>query len=359
VANTLRGGADIVNPVADAVEAGAPAAPTGPAPQVVVEASTQTNAVVVRGTARQIEEAVSLIDALDQRPAQVMIEAAIVEVSGEVAERLGVQLGIADSLPAQGFAATSFGNGGSSFGSVLAALGVNQAAALSSGLTIGGTVDNFGLLVQALSQSTQANLLSTPSITTTDNKPATIVVGQNVPFRTGSFGTDGGTATPFTTIERRDVGITMQVLPRVTSNGIVRMDIAQEVSSLVNANVEGAADLITNRRVIETTVQARDGGTVVLGGLITDDDRASRGKVPGLGDVPVFGGLFRLRSENQTRRTLFVFMRPTVIDSQQKAQSVAQRQFQRLRNADASEPPRNLLQERTVDRLPLEINGLY
>ena len=359
VANTLQGGTDIVNPVAEAVDGQAPIVPTGPAPEVSVQASTQTNAVVIRGTSQQIQEAVSLIAALDQRPAQVMIEAAIVEVSGEVAERLGVQLGIADNLPEQGIAATSFSNGGASLGNVLAALGVSQAAGLASGLTIGGAVDNFGILVQALSQSTQANLLSTPSITTTDNKPATIVVGQNVPFRTGSFATDGNTATPFTTIERRDVGITMQVLPRVTSNGIVRLDIAQEVSSLVNANVEGAADLITNRRVIETTVQARDGGTVVLGGLITDDNRASRGKVPGLGDAPIIGNLFRSRSNDQTRRTLFVFMRPTVIDSQHKAQSVAQRQFQRLRKADASEPPRSLLKERKVNRLPLEINGLY
>lgn len=359
VANTLQGGTDIVNPVAEDIEGSAAFVPTGPAPEVSVQASTQTNAVVIRGTSEQIQEAVSLIAALDQRPAQVMIEAAIVEVSGEVAERLGVQLGIADNLPDRGIAATSFGNGGASLGNVLAALGVSQAAGLASGLTIGGSADNFGILVQALSQSTQANLLSTPSITTTDNKPATIVVGQNVPFRTGSFATDGNTATPFTTIERRDVGITMQVLPRVTSNGIVRLDISQEVSSLVNANVEGAADLITNRRVIETTVQAQDGGTVVLGGLITDDNRASRGKVPGLGDAPIIGRLFRSKSNDQTRRTLFVFMRPTVIDSQHKAQSVAQKQFQRVRNADASDPPRSLLKEQKVKRLPLEINGLY
>lgn len=359
VANTLQGGTDIANPVAEAIEGETPPMPAGPAPEVSIEASTETNSIVIRGTSNQIQEASSLIAALDQRPKQVMIEAAIVEVSGEVAERLGVQLGLGDNITRGGIAATSFGNSGTSLGNVLSALGVSQASGLASGLTLGGSVDNFGILVQALSQSTQANLLSTPSITTTDNKPATIVVGQNVPFRTGSFATDGNTATPFTTIERRDVGITMQVLPRVTSNGIVRLEIAQEVSSLVNANVEGAADLITNRRVIETTVQASDGGTVVLGGLITDDNRSTTGKVPGLGDAPIIGGLFRSRSKDNTRRTLFVFLRPTVIDSQQKATAVAQRQFQRVRKADASEPPRNLLKERKVERLPLEINGLY
>lgn len=356
VANTLQGGTDIVNPVAEDIEG---AAPTGPAPEVSVQASSETNSIVIRGTPNQIQEAVSLIAALDQRPKQVLIEAAIVEVSGEVAERLGVQLGLGENLPTGGFGATSFGNGGNSLGAVLTALGVSQALGLASGLTLGGSADNFGILVQALSQSTQANLLSTPSITTTNNKPATIIVGQNVPFRTGSFATDGNTATPFTTIERRDVGITMQVLPRVTSNGIVRLEITQEVSSLVNANVEGAADLITNRRVIETTVQAQDGGTVVLGGLITDDNQAITSKVPGLGDAPIIGALFRSRSKDQTRRTLFVFMRPTVIDSQHKADAVAQRQFQRVRKADAAEPPRSLLKERKVERLPLEINGLY
>ncbi|KIN71068.1 type II secretion system secretin GspD [Sulfitobacter guttiformis] len=358
VSETLQGGADIANPVAAAVEGQAPV-PTGPAPEVSIQASTETNSIVIRGTSRQIEEASNLIAALDQRPKQVMIEAAIVEVSGDVAERLGTQLGFGPGGQSGGFAATSFGNGGSSLGNVLSALGVSQASGLASGLTLGGGVDGFGILVQALSQSTQANLLSTPSITTTDNKAATIVVGQNVPFRTGSFATDGNTATPFTTIERRDVGITMQVLPRVTANGIVRLDISQEVSSLVNANVEGAADLVTNRRVIETTVQAQDGGTIVLGGLITDDSNSSLGKVPGLGDAPLIGGLFRSRSKDQTRRTLFVFLRPTVIDSQQKATAVAQRQFQRVRKADAAEPPRNLLKERKVNKLPLEINGLY
>ncbi|WP_289086149.1 type II secretion system secretin GspD [uncultured Sulfitobacter sp.] len=359
VSNTLQGGTDIVNPVAEAVDGETPVAPTGPASEVSVQASTETNSIVIRGTESQIQEATSLIGALDKRPRQVMIEAAIVEVSGEVAERLGTQLGLGSNIPNGGFAATSFGTGGSSLGNVLGALGVSQASGLASGLTLGAGSDNFGILVQALSQSTQANLLSTPSITTTDNKAATIVVGQNVPFRTGSFATDGNTATPFTTIERRDVGITMQVLPRVTSNGIVRLDISQEVSSLVNANVEGAVDLVTNRRLIETTVQAQDGGTIVLGGLITDDSRNAKGKVPGLGDAPLIGGLFRSRSEDSTRRTLFVFLRPTVIDSQHKAQAVAHRQHQRVRKADAAEPPRSLLKERKVKRLPLEINGLY
>ncbi|MEQ8340422.1 MULTISPECIES: type II secretion system secretin GspD [Marinovum] len=358
VANTIRGGADLANPVADAEASGAPVQP-GAVTEVSVQPSPETNAVVIRGTERQVAEVTQLVDALDKRRAQVVIEAAIVEVSGEVADRIGTQLGIGPDLPQGVFASTSFDSGGAPLSAVLTALGVAPAGALASGLTLAGTVDDFGILVQALSQSSRANLLSTPSITTMDNRAASIVVGQNVPFRTGSFATDGNTAEPFTTIERRDVGITMEVLPRVTAGGVVRLDITQEVSSLVNTNVQGAADLITNRRVIETTVQARDGGTVVLGGLITDDSQALDSKVPGLGDAPLVGRLFRSKNRQQTRRTLFVFMRPTVIDSEYKMKDVAQKRYQRLRKADADELPRNLLKSRKVKRIPLEIDGLY
>lgn len=367
ISGTLQGGADLAaaGRAAEivATEEAVLAVPDTPLPQVSVQASTATNAVIARGTARQLAEVAKLVHALDRRGAQVMIEAAIVEVSGDMADRLGAQLGLGNGVPSGRLAATSFGNGGSSLQSVLLALGQSGAGALSTGLSVGVGTNDFGLLVQALSQSTSANLLSTPSVTTMDNKPATIVVGQNVPFRTGSFSTDGNSLTPFTTIERRDVGITMQVLPRVTSDGVVRLEISQEVSSLVNASVEGAADLITNRRVIETTVQALSGGTVVLGGLITDDRQSTDQRVPGLGDIPVVGELFRTRSAERTRRTLFVFMRPTVLFDQQDLGSVS---GQRLRQLQAAETvstqeagPVPALRQREVRRLPLEINGLY
>ncbi len=367
VTGTLRGGADLTNPVAEAVgEDGEPLAVAAPlvAADVAVTASTETNAVIVRGNARQLEEVRMLIAALDVPRPQVMIEAAIVEVSGEVADRLGIQLGLGPNIPNGGIAATSFSNSGASLQNVLVALGATGGSALATGLTVGVGGDDFGALVQALSQSTRANLLSTPSVTTMDNRPATIVVGQNVPFRTGSFATDGNTLTPFTTIERQDVGITMEVLPRVTAGGVVRLEISQEVSSLVNANVAGAADLITNRRVINTTVEAMNGGTIVLGGLITDDRLATEGKVPGLGDIPVVGNLFRSRGRDNTRRTLFVFLRPRIITNQYEAQSVAAGRLNRLRQAEtATLPSAPGLAARgggqPVPRLPLEINGLY
>ena len=360
VDGALTGAADLTNPVAQAVEDGAVTAAPVPLSDVSVLASSETNAVIVRGTAAQIAEAGVLVRALDVRRPQVLIEAAIVEVSADVGERLGVQLGLGLDAPRGGFAATSLTNGGTSVQSILVALGETGGAALSTGLTLGASSRDFGLLISALGQSSQANLLSTPSVTTMDNEPATIVVAQNVPFRTGSFLTEGATTTPFTTIERRDVGITMQVLPRVTAGGVIRLEIAQEVSSLVNAGVVGAADIVTNRRVIETTVLADDRGTVVLGGLITDDQTQAEDKVPVLGDVPVVGNLFRSRQKNATRRTLFVFLRPTILFDRASSQTVSEGRLDRLRAAQVEgRPPTRSTRREAIRALPLEINGLY
>lgn len=328
-------------------------------PAVTITPSIETNSVIVRGTQTQLAEIGELIHALDVRRPQVMIEAAIVEVSGDVAERLGAQLGFGTTQAQGALGASSFSNGGVSLQGVLAAVGAPASVALSTGATLAASNNDFGLLVQALSNSTRARLLSTPSVTTLDNEPATIVVGQNVPFRTGSFATDGNTVTPFTTIERQDVGITMNVVPRITAGGVVQLVIEQEISSLVNGNVEGAADLVTNRRVINTTVMADNGGTVVLGGLITDDRLSSEQKVPGLGDIPVVGNLFKSRDARESRRTLFVFLRPTILRDRADIQAASANRLTRLRQADGIAAPRTILREQEVRQLPLEIQGLY
>ena len=370
---TLGEGTDITNPVAQDVGlAVEPVAGEGAPPgdfvaldriaapnAVAIQASSETNSIIVRGTAAQVAEVADLIHALDVRRPQVMIEAAIVEVSGEVGERLGVQLGLGGAAVPGSIAATSFGNGGISLQGVLTAIGAANVP-ISTGLSIGVGNNDFSILVQALAQSSQARLLSTPSVTTLDNEPATIVVGQNVPFRTGSFATDGNTLQPFTTIERRDVGITMNVLPRITAGGVVQLVIEQEISNLVATNVEGAADLITNRRVINTTVMADDGGTVVLGGLITDDRLDATSQVPGLGELPLIGALFRSRNNSSTQRTLFVFLRPTILRDGNDIQEAAELRYDRLQTDNAAQPPPGtILQEREVQQLPLEIEGLY
>ncbi|TYB83786.1 type II secretion system protein GspD [Oceaniovalibus sp. ACAM 378] len=365
VRNTLTGSSGLVNPVAVSLgegENGTEPQPgfsedAAPIADVSVQASIETNAVIVRGTQRQLSEVGQLIKALDVRRPQVMIEAAIVEVSGEVAERLGVQLGLGPNIPSGSVAATSFGNGGGSLQNILVALGQTSGSALSTGLSVGLATDSFGALIQALNTSSSANLLSTPSVTTMDNQAATIVVGQNVPFRTGRLTTDGGNVAEV--IERQDVGITMNVKPRITAGGVVELEIEQEVSSLSNQAITGAADLVTNRRVINTTVLAENGGTVVLGGLITDDQLLSNQKVPGLGDVPILGNLFKSRNNSRSKRTLFVFLRPTIMLSRDDLERAAQTKYRRAQNAEITPQPRTLLREEKVRKLPLEIGGLY
>ncbi len=233
-------------------------------------------------------------------------------------------------------------------------------AVASQGLSIGLGTDGFSILIQALAQSSRANLLSTPSITTLDNQPAEIVVAQNVPFVTGTFSLDGTSTDPFTTIEREDVGITLRVLPRVYEGDVVRLEISQEASSLSPSTGLGAVDLITDRRSIQTTVLADNGGTVVLGGLITDDRVSTENKVPVLGDIPYIGRLFRADTENANKRTLFVFLRPTILRSRFDVEAAVDRPYARLRALDAApERQRSLLFERAAPRLPLEINGIY
>ena len=282
-------------------------------PELAIEPAPELNAIVVRGTPAAIASIEPLIRELDVRRPQVMIEAAIVEITGDRAEQLGIQLGIGPAAAANSNgAATSFTNLGLSLRSILSVLGAPAAIGLlPDGLSANvGSRNDFSILVQALGQSTNANLLSTPSLTTLDNQPAEIVVGQNVPFRTGSFTTSGNTTDPFTTIQRQDVGITLRVVPRIHDGNVIRLEVSQEVSSLVGS-VTGAADLITNRRAIQTTVLADDGQTIVLGGLISDDRTSVKSQVPVLGDIPVLGELFKSRTVSQTRRTLFVFLKPT------------------------------------------------
>ncbi len=330
---------------------------------ITIQQAPELNAIVMRGSPAAIAEMDALISELDQRRPQVMIEAAIVEITGDLAEQLGVQLSLGETaLQVESRGGTSFSNAGISLQQLLAALGVPGAAALSSegasALIRGG--DDFSTLVQALSGSARANLLSTPSITTLDNQPAEIVVGQNVPFRTGSFTTEGNSTNPFTTISREDVGITLRVIPRIHDGDVIRLEVAQEVSTLVNANLAGAADLITNRRSIETTVLADNGQTIVLGGLISDDRLSANSQVPVLGDIPILGRAFRSSRESTTRRTLFIFLRPTILRDRADVAANAQAQYDRLRYQETV-PTRgwSLFSNPSGPRLPAEIGQVY
>ena len=358
--NALAQNGDLVLPPATGAASGTGAAAGVQTDDLSIQPAPELNAIVVRGTPAVIATIAGLIDQLDVRRPQVLIEAAIAEVTSDVAEQLGVQFGAGKAAVIGGVSGgTSFTNSGLSLGSIVSALLPGTGAALSTGLSIaGGSVGNFSVLVQALGSSAKANLLSTPSITTLDNEPAEIVVGQNVPFRTGSYGTAGNTLTPFTTIERQDVGLTLRVVPRIHEGDSIRLEVSQEVSSLVGA-VTGAADLITNRRSIQTTVLADNGDTIVLGGLISDDRTTVKSQVPVLGDIPVLGSLFKSRQTERVKRTLFVFLRPTILRDRASIVAAADAKYARVRAAEAGDPERSLLLHPPAPRLPLEIQGLY
>ena len=327
-----------------------------------IQPAPELNAIVVRGSPASIAAIDPLIAELDVRRPQVMIEAAIVEITGQAAEQLGIQMGFGNAAVIDGATGgTSFSNTGVPLTSIIQLLNPgNIVGAAADGLTVGaGSRNQFSILLQALGTSTKANLLSTPSLTTLDNEPAEIVVGQNVPFRTGSFATSGNTIAPFTTIERQDVGITLRVIPRIHEGDSIRLEVAQEVSSLVPGNVSGAADLVTNRRSIQTTVLADNGQTIILGGLITDDRTSARSQVPVLGDIPVLGNLFKNRQESTTKRTLFVFLRPTILRDRASVAAAAADKYARLRAQELGNPTRSLLLHPPGPRLPLEISGVY
>lgn len=328
-------------------------------------ADESQNALIVRAKPRQIRQVESILSDLDSRRAQVLIQAAIVEVSGDNAAQLGVQW--AYGSPTSGVGVINFSNAGASVANLataavsgnFASAGIGQGALLgigSSSKNSNGDRTFIGALVQALSSVADANLLSTPSIMTLVNQEAKIVVGQNVPFITGSTGTSGsGVTNPFTTIQRQDVGITLKVTPSLSEGGTVRLDVEQEVSSVV-PSVEGirSSDIITNKRSIKTSILADDGQTIVLGGLVQDDVKKSISKVPFLGDLPGIGVLFRATSESRVKRNLLVFLQPTILRDAASAAALTQKQYASVRRVDLG-----LDQDGRLTRLPANIQDIY
>ncbi len=344
-------------------QGGAQGTPQGfSTPDLTIQPAPELNAIVVRGTPSAIASIEPLITDLDVRRPQVMIEAAIAEITGDDAEQLGIQLGSNGfALHQATGAATSFTQSGPSIGQILTALGVPAGNLLGNGLT--GNIkitDDFSILVQALGVSTKANLLSVPQVTVLDNEPAEIVVGQNVPFVTGSILTNSSSLTPYTTIERGDVGITLRIVPRINAGEVVRLEVSQEASSLATGLSVSASDIVTNRRSINTTVLADNGQTIVLGGLVSDDYMQAKQQVPILGDIPIVGELFKSRKESRTKRTLFIFLKPTILRTSDDASAVAKEKYDRLRADELAAQHRNsLLLAPPVPRLTVEIDGIY
>lgn len=308
---------------------------------VGVFADEGLNALVVRAEPALMNEVEFIVEQLDVRRAQVLIEAAIVEISDETGRDLGVQWALGDeSGRSTPIAGTNFGNVGLSLGEVVGAIAQDEVIPpATGGVTIGGgDIDrggvSWGVLIQALSASNQANLLSTPSIITLDNEESEIIVGQNVPFRTGQTTQTGdGLSNPFTTIERRDIGLTLKVTPTISHDDVVRL-VVEQTTEDISPGIADAADLITNKREIKTSVLADNAETIALGGLINEDYRTRVSKVPFLGDIPFLGVLFRAESRERTKRNLVVFLRPTILREKGEGERTATRQFDRLWNVN-------------------------
>nr|WP_274384600.1 type II secretion system secretin GspD [Pseudomonas tohonis] len=325
--------------------------PTTTQAPVLIRADEGLNALILMAEPDMVSQLEELVHQLDVPRAQVLVEAAIVEMSGDVSEALGVQWAIdgrSDSGPIGG---TNFSNTGLSVGTLLGAIEAKTPVNLPDGAIVGIGNDNFGALITALSASGHSNLLSTPSLLTLDNQQAEILVGQNVPFQTGSYTTDAaGANNPFTTIERKDVGVTLKVTPHINEGGTLRLVIEQEISSIAPSTgaASRAVDLVTNKRMIKSTVLADNGQVIVLGGLIQDDVTRSESKVPLLGDVPLVGGLFRSSKDVNVKRNLMVFLRPRVVRDGTRLADLSQEKYQDMRHLTATQDAQRALPQDPV-----------
>lgn len=320
-----------------------------------VYADEELNALVIRAEPSMLREMEELVSSLDVPRAQVLIESAIVEVSGDIDDALGVQWGSADiDNPVGG---TNFSLAGPSLTSVATAVATkNPAGAVGNGLSIGAIKQKngnpeFGVLLQALEANTNTNLLSTPSIMTIDNQEAEIVVGQNVPFRTGSTASSSN-SNPFITIKRQDVGITLKVVPHIHDGQEIRLEVTAKQESVAKTTVAGSADLITNKRALKTTVMATHKSTIVLGGLIRDDVREVENKVPILGDIPLLGWLFRSKTISHKKSNLMVFLRPSIVKDKASAEDMAHKKFNGIWDFTVSG-------ELLPEDVPKKIDSLY
>lgn len=294
---------------------------------VMVKADERQNALVIFADPSQLRTLENIVRELDQPRAQVLIHAAIVEITGDIVEALGVQWGL-DTGSAKGL--INFPGTGVP---VLGGLNFNDKNPAPEGsfLRLGG--GSFSALISALASNSRSNLLSTPSLLTLDNQEAEIIVGQNVPFKTGSYTTNSnGADNPFTTVERKDVGISLKIRPHINEGSLLRLEVEQEISDIAPA-VSGvdSSDLITNKRALKSTILANDGEIIVIGGLIKDSVRSQESGVPGLRSIPYLGALFRWTKDTQTKSNLMVFLRPTILRSRQDIAEISEDRYKALR----------------------------
>ncbi|WP_416057393.1 type II secretion system secretin GspD [Stenotrophomonas maltophilia] len=315
---------------------------------ISVQADIATNTLLISAPEPVYRNLRRVIDQLDQRRAQVLVESLIVEVNQNDAAELGVQWMLGNGR--------TFG--GTHFGGTTGGSGLNSGARTTldvlprDGLNIGvidGTINlpgvgqilNMKALANALQSKGGANILSTPNLMTLDNEAASIMVGQTVPFVSGRYVTDGGGGSnnPFQTIEREDIGLKLRVRPQISEGGTVKLDIYQEVSSIDGQSSTASTGIITNKRALDTSVLLDDGQIMVLGGLLEDSVSHGRDAVPGLGRLPVLGALFRSDTRRRTKTNLMVFLRPHVVRDPAAGQRLTRDRYDYMRNAQAGAQP--------------------
>jgi len=316
-----------------------------------IQADAATNSLIITAPEPQYRQLRAVIDSLDQRRAQVLVESLIVEVDSAKESQFGIQwqnlVGGANStvgILGTNFATSNLLN--------IAINGVDGKVLPGQGLNVGTARNVNGKYIMTslanfLQTNGGSNILSRPSLLTLDNEEAKIVVGQNVPFVTGQYtnnNSSNGAVNPFQTVERKDVGLTLKVKPQISDTGMVKLTIFQEVSS-VDTSKKLTDGLITNKRSIESNILVEDGTVVVLGGLLSDTYQDSRQQVPGLGDIPFFGALFRNETRSRSKTNLMVFLRPVVVrdDTSTEVLSNGRYQFMQGLQKEAGKEPTGVL----------------
>jgi len=315
-----------------------------------IQADAATNSLIITAPEPQYRQLRAVIDKLDARRAQVFVESLIAEVNADKAAEFGIQFQGALGKKGDsniGLLGTNFNIGGANIVTL-----ATQAAKGTSVPSVGG---NFGLaskqgngvyvlgfLARFLESSGEGNVLSTPNLLTLDNEEARIVVGRNVPFVTGQYtsnNSNSGSVNPFQTIERKDVGLTLRVKPQISEDGSVKLQVFQEVSSIDPATVNSPNGPTTNKRSIESNVVVEDGAIVVLGGLLTDEYSGGQEKIPILGDIPIFGNLFKGQARARKKSNLMVFLRPVVVRDAASTESLSLDRYDLMRATQINGQP--------------------
>ena len=340
----------------------------------MVQADPSTNSLIITAPPPIYRQMRAVIDKLDGRRAQVLIESLIVELKDNRLAQFGVQWQAI--LSNNGKVLGSIGNNSSVAGanilSLLNAFNKDGSINTSTGGITGDTVSSMrgtnlgftqsvngnttlGFLANFLQNSGDANILSTPNLMTLDNEEARIIVGQNVPMVTGSYASNstGGTVNPFTTVERKDVGLMLRVRPQINENGTVKLAVFQEVSSVDESTRKDTNGLTTNKRSIESNVLVEDGNIIVLGGLIDDNYSQAEDRIPLLGDIPVLGNLFRNTNRKRNKTNLMVFLRPVVMRDAAATNQVSSERYEAIRAQQQGLQPEQNVLLRSVNAAPV------